>query len=567
MLVRDEIARLLAEAAAAAQQSGALPDVALPGFTVEPPQRPDHGDYATNLALRLARAARTAPLQIAHVLEQALPSSPMIARSDVAAPGFINFTLSNDWLAEQLETVLAEGADFGRSDLGHGRRVQVEFVSANPTGPLHAGSGRGAALGDALANLLAFTGHNVQREYYVNDAGRRMEAFNRSVYVRYIQRLGQAAQLPQDGYHGAYLVDLAGDLVAQYGDRFTAMPEDQAAIELGRIGMERMVALHRADMDALGVAFDCWLREQSLYDSGEVDATIAVLRERGYVTEREGAVWFTSSSLGDERDNVLVRSTGVPGYMASDIAYHRNKLCLRGFDQVIDIWGADHMGHVPRMRAAVRALGIDPERFVIIVHQNITLRRGGTQVRLSKRTGDIILLADLIDEVGRDACRFFFASRSPDSQMDFDLELAKRESNENPVYYCQYAHARIASILRKAGERVGPFRDGDTSLLTHPSEQQLIRRLMRFPELIIDAARQLQPHPLTYFAQEVAGDFHALYNQCRVLPGTSPRSDDPSPAVAKARLKLVAATKQVLANAIGLLGVTAPERMARADEE
>ena len=578
-MVRDEIARLLREAAAAAQRSGVLPQVALPEIVVEPPQRPEHGDYTTNLALRLARAARMAPAQIAHILVQSLPPNEVIARAEVAGAGFINLTLRPEWMAQQLEAILVQGARYGHNDQGGGRRVQVEFVSANPTERLHAGSGRAAALGDSLANLLAISGWNVEREYLVNDAGSRQIALGQTIWARYKQALGLPAEVPKDGYFGEYLVEFGKELAARHGDEFLKMDEDEAVARLTRIGIEHFVSLHKADMDALGVHFDCWFREQWLHDSGAVQATIDLLRQRGYVTEREGAVWFTSSQLGDDKDNVLVRSNGVPGYLAADIAYHHNKFFERRFDRVIDIWGADHQGHVARMKAAVQALGIDPERLVIIIHQLVTLRRGGEIVKLSKRAGNIIALAEVIEEVGRDACRFFFLARSADSQMEFDLDLAKKQAPENPVYYVQYAHARAASILREARERgfagrllgepggAVPGGNGAPFLLAHPSELALARLLLRYPELIYDAAAQLEPHRLTYFAQELAGVFNGpFYRDCRVLP--SDRSPgDPPREVSESRLKLVAATKQVLANLLGLIGVSAPERMERLEEE
>lgn len=581
-MVREVIARLLREAAATAQQGGLLPQVSLPEVTVEPPPRAEHGDYTTNLALRLARAARLAPLQIAQVLIQCLPQNDVIARAEAAGAGFINFVLRPDWLAEQVEAILDEGERFGQNDQGRGHRAQVEFVSANPTDRLHAGSGRGAALGASLANLLAVSGWKVQREYLVNDAGSRLEALGQTVLARYLQALGEPADVPKDGYHGEYLARLGQELATEHGDKFAQVATSAAVSDLARLAVERIVALHRADMDALGVHYDEWFREQSLHDLGNVDGTVALLRERRFVAEREGAVWFSSSALGDDKDNVLIRSNGVPGYLAADIAYHRNKFVDRRFDRVIDIWGADHQGHVSRMKAAMQAIGIEPERLTIIIHQLITLRRGGEIVRLSKRTGNMIMLADVIEEVGRDACRFFFLSRSADSQMDFDLDLARTQSLENPVYYVQYAHARTASIVDMAQLRGLVFKhngkDGSSSSgpsaarsqsslkLEHPSELALARVMLRYPELLYDAATQLEPHRLTYYAQELAGVFNAFYRDCRVLPSEHNPADPPG-AVSESRLRLVAAAKQVLANVLSLIGVTAPERMARLDTE
>ncbi len=560
--LRQRLAALLRRGAAAAQEAGTLPAVALPDFTVEQPQRSEHGDYATNLAMRLARAARMAPRQIATAIVEALPPDEMVAGVDIAGAGFINFRLHPTWLAAQTAAIIAAGARFGHTDAQAGQRIQVEFVSANPTGPLHAGSGRAAALGDALANLLAATGAEVQREYYVNDAGSRMEAFGQSVYARYAQHFGGNAEVPADGYHGDYVRDEAEKLSDTLGDALLAQDADVAAAELGRLAMERMTARHRADMDALGIEFDVWFHEQTLFDRGDVASTLDLLRDRGYVAEREGAVWFTSSALGDDKDNVLVRSTGVPGYLVSDIAYHRDKFFTRHLDTVIDIWGADHQGHVPRMKAAVEALGVEPSRLVIIVHQMVTLKRGDELVRLQKRTGDIVPLSEVIEEVGADACRYFFLARSPDSHMDFDLELAARQSAENPVYYIQYSHARLAGIRRHA-ERLGftssPASAGaDLALLTSAPEQQLMRWLWRYPEVVEDAARQLQPHHLAHFALDFARQFHTFYEQCRVV-------DEAQPELTGARLLLVEAARIVLANTLALMGITAPEHMSRAD--
>ena len=560
--LRQRLAALLRRGAAAAQEAGKLPVVALPDFTVEQPQRPEHGDYATNLAMRLARAARMAPRQIATAIVEALPPDEMVAGVDIAGAGFINFRLHPTWLAAQTAAIIAAGARFGHTDARAGQRIQVEFVSANPTGPLHAGSGRAAALGDALANLLAATGADVQREYYVNDAGSRMEAFGQSVYARYAQHFGNDAEVPADGYHGDYVRDEAEKLSDTLGDSLLAQDAGAAAAELGRLAMEHMTAGHRADMDALGIEFDVWFHEQTLFDRGDVTGTLDLLRARGYVAEREGAVWFTSSALGDDKDNVLVRSTGVPGYLVSDVAYHRDKFFTRHLDTVIDIWGADHQGHVPRMKAAAEALGVEQSRLVIIVHQMVTLKRGDELVRLQKRTGDIVPLSEVIEEVGADACRYFFLARSPDSHMDFDLDLAARQSAENPVYYIQYSHARLTGIRRHA-ERLGfagssASSGADPALLTSVPEQQLMRWLWRYPEVVEDAARQLQPHHLAHFALDFARQFHTFYEQCRVV-------DEDQPELTGARLLLVEAARVVLANTLALMGITAPEHMSRAD--
>ena len=550
-MVKDEIMQLLAEAGRSAQAKGALPSFALPEVPVQRPASPAHGDYASSLPLKLARAARMNPLAIAQVLVQELPPTDLFALVEVAPPGFINFTLSPQWLAGQVDVIAREGAAFGNVDLGHGQSVQVEFVSANPTGPLTAASGRGGALGDALANVLVAAGYRATREYYVNDSGSRMEAFNQTLYARYAQLLGRDVEVPADGYHGAYMVEIAREIVAEEGDRLLRLSRREAEVELSKLGLAKMLSSIQETIALMGIRYDAWFSEQSLYDRGIVAHVLDLLRERGYVGEREGAVWFVSTALGEDKDNVLVRRNGVPTYFASDIAYHYDKFCIRKLDQVIDIWGADHQGHVPRMRAAVAALGVAPERLKILIHQMITLRRGNEVVRLSKRTGDIITLREVLEEVGADACRFFFLSRSADAHMDFDLELAKKQSNENPVYYVQYAHARIASILRYASGT--DYADGDVLLLQHEAEQALIRKMLELPELVELMARALEPHHLPHYAQELAAIFHSFYTQCRVV------SDDL--ALTKARLKLVEAARVVLANTLHLMGITAPEQM------
>lgn len=552
-LIRDDIAALLARALEAAQGDGSLPAFAPPEVPVERPQNPEHGDYASTLPLKLARAARMSPVAIANVLVSHLPEADFLAKAEVAGPGFINFTLADEWLAKQVDVIVATGEEFGNVDVGHGERVQVEFVSANPTGPLHAGSGRGAALGDTLAGLLAKAGYDVEREYYINDAGSRMTAFFESAYARYAQQFGVAEEVPADGYHGNYVTDLGKDLAAEYGRRFLDLPREEAVQALGRLAINRMIERAKADMEDIGVHFQRWFHEQELFETGSVQNTLDLLRERGYISERDGAIWFTASALGEDKDNVLVRSNGVPTYFASDLAYHRNKFLERGFDRVIDIWGADHQGHVTRMKTAMEAMGISPDRLTILIHQMITLKRGDEVVRMSKRTGDIVTLREVLEEVGKDACRFFFLARSADSQMDFDLELAKQQSAENPVYYVQYAHARIASILRYAEEN-GLRATGNVALLRHPAELALIRQMLLFPELVVDAAEKLEPHHLPYYAQELARQFHLFYQQCRVV-------DKEEPDLSQARLRLVSAAQVVLANTLHLMGVDAPEQM------
>ena len=544
---------LLTQAAAEAQKAGKLPQVALPEATIERPQKPEHGDYASGFPMKLARATRANPMTIAKDLIGLITPYLEIESIVVAPPGFINFTIKSQWLTGQIDSILSAGENYGNIDTGKGSKVQVEFVSLNPTGPLHVGHGRGAILGSTLANVLEAAGCQVNKEYYFNDAGNQMNNFYRSLYARYLQSLGKEAEVPEDGYHGNYMIDIAKEIVAANGDRFARLPEAEAISEIGKLGLAKVSGLIKTDLERLGVSFDTWFTEKSLYTNGQYDTVMKLLREKGYIAEKEGATWFVSTALGEDKDNVVVRSNGSPTYFATDIAYHYNKFLERKFDRVIDIWGSDHQGHVARLKAAVSALGVDPSRLEIVIHQLVTLRRGQETVRVSKRSGDIITFRELLDEVGTDACRFFFLGRSANSQMDFDIELAKKESADNPVYYVQYAHARIASILRLAQEKGIDYSRGDVSLLTTEPELTLVRKLLLLPELVEMVARTLEPHHLPYYAQELATAFHSFYKQCRVI------TDDT--ALTASRLKLVEASKIVLAKTLHLMGMTAPEKM------
>ncbi len=553
MSLKQILVELLTRAVTEAQESGKLPAVTIPEVAVEHPQDPKHGDYASSIPLKLARTTGVNPLTIANELTSFMSPTTEIADIVVAPPGFINFTLSNDWLARQVNSILQSGDSYGNIELGQGKKVQIEFVSVNPTGPLHVGHGRGAILGSTLANALAAAGYQVEKEYYINDAGSQMDAFNQSLYARYQQCFGIRAEMPPDGYLGNYMIDLAKEIISEDTSRFQNLPETDVISQLGQLGQEKMISQTKADLELLRVTFDVWFSERSLFDNGQYQKTLKILRQGGYVSEKEGATWFVPAALGEDKDNVLVRSDGSPTYFASDIAYHYNKFEERNFDRVIDIWGADHLGHVSRMKAVMSALGIDPERLEIIISQMVTLRRGGELVRISKRTGDIVTLKELVDDVGADACRFFFLSRSADSQMDFDLELAKKQSVDNPVYYVQYAHARIASILRLAQERGIDYKDGDVSLLTAEPELTLIRKMLLLPEIVELIANTLEPHHFTYYAQDLATVFHSFYKQCRVVSDDEP--------LTKARLKLVKAAKIVLGRTLNLMGMTAPEKM------
>lgn len=552
-MIREKLAELLVQAVEEAQRRGNFAPVAMPEVAVEHPQNLEHGDYASSLSLRLARSTGLSPLTIAERLVEALPAIAEVEEVTIAPPGFINFRLKTSWLTEQVDAILAAGDSYGNIDLGKGARVQLEFVSVNPTGPLHVGHGRGAILGSTLSNVLASAGYSVEREYYVNDAGSQMDAFYRSLYARYQQSLGRDAEMPDSGYLGSYMIDLAKEVIAEEGDRYLGIPEGEAIPGLGKIGMKKIIKSIKDDLELLNVKFDVWFSEQTLYEEGQYEKVMSLLREGGCTGEKENAIWLVSTSIGENKDNVLVRSDGSPTYFASDIAYHYSKFVERKFDEVIDIWGADHQGHVSRMKAAVSALGINPERLKIIISQMVTLRRGGESVRVSKRSGDVVTLRELVDEVGPDACRFFFLSRSADSQMDFDIDLAKKQSVDNPVYYVQYAHARIASILRFAEERGIDYRPGDVSLLTSEPELTLIRKMILLPEIMETVATTLEPHHLPYYAQDLATVFHSFYKQCRVV------SENQS--LSQARLKLVKAAQIVLARTLHLMGMSAPERM------
>ena len=552
-MLKHRLADLLEKAAKDAQAKEIFPQIALPEIIIERPQNPEFGDYACSLPLKMASTARMSPMKIAQSLVDLLPQREEIERVAVAQPGFINFYLRDNWLKKQVEQILKENESYGNVDVGNGFNVQLEFVSVNPTGPIHVGHGRGAVLGSALAHILKSAGYSVSTEYYVNDAGNQMNAFYSSLHCRYQQALGKECEMPADGYQGIYPVELAQEIVAEKGDTFLSFSPEEATDKIGEIGLQKTLAAIKSDLEALGVTFDIWFSERTLFDNGQYERAMAVLREGGHIEEREGAQWFVSTALGEDKDNVLVRSNGIPTYFASDVAYNYNKFQERNFDWVINIWGADHQGHVSRMKAVLSALEIDPDKLDIIIGQMVTLRRGDDIIKVSKRTGELITLRELVEEVGADACRFFFLSRSADSQMDFDLELAKQESSDNPVYYVQYAHARICSIERLAAEKNIDYSAGDVSLLTTEAELNLIRKMVMLPELVELAARNLEPHHLTYFAQDLATAFHSFYKQCRVV------TDDVQ--LTNARMKLVKSARIVLARTLGLMEMSAPEQM------
>ena len=555
-MVKRQLEALLREALAKASQKEDWPVSAeeVSGLLVERPREPQWGDYSSPLPFQLASRLKKPPRSIAQTLVAHFPETNLLEKISIEGPGYVNFILSSSWLAEQVDEILRQGERYGDIDLGGGKKVQVEFVSANPTGPLTVGSGRNAVIGDVLASVLEAAGYKVQREYYVNDAGTQMRLFAETLFARYAQALGVDEPIPEHGYRGSYMVELGREIASEEGDKFLHMPREKAIEAIGEIGLEKMLARIKADLEFIGVRYDNWFSERSLYRDGLFEKVMEILREKGFIAEKDGAIWFVSSELGEDKDNVIVRRTGEPTYFASDIAYHYDKFFRRGFDWVIDVWGADHQGHVPRMKAMMKAFGLDPERLSVVLYQMVTLKRGGKEVRLSKRTGEIITLRELAEEVGPDAVRFFLLARAPSSHMDFDLDLAVQQSSENPVYYVQYAHARICSIFRNAGDL--DYSQGDVRLLTHPRELALIRQLVRLPEIIELVVNQLAPHHLAFYSQELASAFHLFYRDCRVL-SSNPEDRE----ITMARLKLVKATQIILGKVLKLMGVKAPERM------
>ena len=566
-MIRDELAELIYKATRKAQRKGSLPKTEIPEVVMERPRREEHGDYATSLPLKMIAdinrslkaddKPKLAPMEVGSRIVHRLEQVPFIGKVDVAPPGFINITLDGTWLAQQVEAMLAAGETVGQVNLGRGRRVQVEYGSANPTGPMHVGFGRNLVLGDSIANVLAAAGYDVQREFYVNDAGTQMDNLGKSLYVRYCELLGRdCGPIPEGGYQGRYLLDWAQRIIDREGDRYLELPFDEAVTQMRHIALEIAMSEIQEDCARMNIYYDNWFSEQSLYDEGVFEHVMSVLRQRDHLFMADGAVWFNAQALGCDKDEVIIRSNGQPGYFVSDIAYHYNKFVQRDFDWVIDVWGADHQGHVPRMQAMMQALGLDPDRLTLYIYQMVTLLESGEQVRLSKRAGTQVDLREVLDDIGPDAVRFFLLARAADSQMDLDLDLARQQSDENPVYYVQYAHARIASVLRYAAEQGQTDEGADVLLLTHPSELALVRKMLELPEVVALAAENLAPHHLTHYSQDLASAFHAFYRDCRVV------SSDPADAeLTRARLRLAKAVKLVLARTLQIMGVSAPESM------
>jgi arginyl-tRNA synthetase len=552
-LIRNQLIELIETAIHQAQQRGDLPPFETPPVQVEKPKDPSHGDYATPVAMGLARLARLAPAQIAAKIVSHLPQADCLGEVTIANPGFINIRLSSAWLAQQVETILAEGDKFGYlAAPANGRaKVQVEFISANPTGPLVVGSGRNAVLGDSLANVLAAAGYTVQREYYVNDVGTQVDNLGKAMYARYAQALGQNEPEPEE-YQGEYLVEMGRAAAQAFGAKYLHLDRAEALAFMRQYALDRILTGLKADTARIGIHFDHWFSEQSLYDDGAYQLAFDKLKAKDMLTERDGAIWLKSEDEAD-KENVIVRSDGRPTYFASDIAYVWDKLSKRNFDWVIYVWGADHHGHIKRLKNGAKALGLEVEKVTILLYQLVTITRDGVPVRQSKRAGNFITVQEVVDEIGPDAFRFMLLTRSADSPMELDLALATRQSSENPVFYVQYGHARIASIFRKAQEEGASPAGGDVARLTHPTELELIRQMLRLRETVAHAAETLAPHHLTYYAQDLATAFHAFYRDCRVV------SEDA--ALTAARLKLVKAAQITLANTLRLMGMSAPERM------
>jgi arginyl-tRNA synthetase len=586
--LKHHIENLIASALAGLEATGALPPAHGAAITIDHTKSKEHGDYACNIALVLAKQARAKPRELAEKILKALPASDTVIKVEIAGPGFINFFLRPDANHGVIRDILDQRESFGRSQLGAGRKVQVEFVSANPTGPLHVGHGRGAAYGATLANLLDAVGFQVHREYYINDSGRQMDILATSVWLRYLELCGEKFDFPVNGYKGDYVYDIGATLHRENSDKyrhasakiFANVPADEpkggdkethidALIERAKsllgadayrkvfdLGLNVILDDIRQDLEEFGVTYDQWFSERALVEDGAAERAIERLKKSGHVYEKEGALWFRSSDYGDEKDRVVVRENGQKTYFAHDIAYHMDKL-ERGYDQVIDIWGADHHGYVPRVKAALAAIGDDPERLHVLLVQFAILYKGGERMQMSTRSGEFVTLRELRHEVGNDAARFFYVLRKCEQHMDFDLDLAKSQSNDNPVFYVQYAHARIHSVFRQMKEK-GFAHDpanGDRNLarLTEPHERVLIERLARYPEVLEAAATAYEPHQIAYYLRELAYDFHTYYGAHTFLV------DDA--AVRDARLNLIVATRQVIANGLKLLGVSAPETM------
>lgn len=553
-----ELKNIIEQAVKKAVSNGALPEAEMPQFNIEKPANKDNGDYSTNVAMAGARAFKKAPRMIAEAIVSCIDlDGTVFERVEIAGPGFMNFFLSQQFYSNVLKDVFSCGKDYGKSDYGQGKRVLVEFVSANPTGPMHIGNARGGAIGDCLASVLDWAGFSVNREFYVNDAGNQIEKFATSLEVRYLQHYDPSIELPEDAYHGQDIVEHAENFIKEYGDKYVNADSKERRKALVDFALPKNIAGLERDLGRYRITYDKWFRESTLHNDGSVQRVIDALKEKGVTYEQDGALWFKASEYGNDKDIVLVRANGLPTYIVPDIAYHYNKLVTRGYDKAIDVLGADHHGYVPRMKAALTALGLDASRLDCVIMQMVRLVRDGETIKLSKRSGKAITLNTLIDEVPLDAARFFFNLREPNSHFDFDLELAAKQSSENPVYYVQYAHARICSIIKKAQEQGVELKtpsDDELALLNSKEEKDLIRHLSLLTDEIVSAAKSYDPAKITHYVIELATLFHKFYNAQRVML-------DDNEGLMQARLFLCKAVKDTIYNILTMLKITAPEVM------
>ncbi|MEA3280085.1 MAG: arginine--tRNA ligase [Thermodesulfobacteriota bacterium] len=554
--MKQKIKNLIYNAALNAHEKGALPSSEFPDIEVEVPRIESHGDFSTNIAMVMASVQKMPPAKIAEsVIKHMDDPDGIVAKAEIAGPGFINIFVNKLSWHTILRRIHEEDIGYGALDIGHGRKIQVEFVSSNPTGPLHVGHGRGAAVGDAVANILLFCGYDVQKEYYINDSGRQIRTLGHSVFLRYREISGEDIRFPDDCYQGDYIRDLAIQIKEPEETDLLEQDEEEAILYCARFAAKKIIAGIREDLQSFGVKFDNWYSEQSLYDSGKLDNVLNEFRGRNMIYEKDGASWFKTKDFGDEKDRVVVRNNGRTTYFASDIAYHRDKF-ERGFDRVIDVWGADHHGYIPRIKACLLAAGYKSKQFDVILVQLVNLLREGEPLTMSTRAGEFVTLKDVIDEVGADAARFIFLTRHHESPLDFDLETAKKKTNDNPVFYVQYVHARISSIIRKGREREiekAAWDDRAMAMLKEPEEINLIKTMTAYPETIKGSAEFMEPHRITFYLMNLASSFHAYYNKHRVL------TDDP--VLTAGRLYLIIAVKKVIRNGLALLGVSAPEKM------
>ena len=554
--MKQTVTEILLEALARAKAKGELKLDTPPAITLETPKDKNHGDMSSTFALSMAKIEGKLPRKIAEiVLANLQDEEGIIAKTEIAGPGFINFFLKQDRWRKTLFDIDDQGHEYGLKDIGKGERVQVEFVSANPTGPLHVGHGRGAAVGDALANLLSAVGYDVQREFYINDAGRQVRLLAQSIYARYQQTLGNNSTFPEDGYHGEYITEVAQEFIRVHGNKFLNKPLEECAAIFADFGKDAMLADIKRDLEDFGVRFDVWFSEKSLLSDESVKRSIEELKERGFAYEQDGALWLKSTAFGDDKDRVIIKKDGEYTYLASDIAYHRNKLA-RGFTQLVNIWGADHHGYIPRVQAVIQAFGHRSDSLHVLLVQLVSILRHGQPVPMSKRAGNFVTLRDVVQDVGADVARYLFLTRKTDSHLDFDLDIAKEQSRENPVYYVQYAHARIASVFREVESRSIPVPSRDTvkiDLLDVEEEQNIIKALAKYPEMIEEAALAYEPHRITFYLQDLAGLLHNYYFKHRILTEDLARTG--------ARLFLMKQVKTVIQSALKILGVAAPERM------